>query len=194
MAQQDPIDPVGDTLSGQLLIAMPSMRDSRFARSVICICAHSPEGAMGLILNRPIQKLSFDALLRQVGVEAVPPQRDICLLNGGPVDEGRGFVLHTNEWREEGSLPVEGGFAITANVDILKAIAEGSGPRQCVLALGYAGWGPGQLDAEIAESAWLIAPPDEELLFGGEVKTKWERALSKLRVDPSRIVGAAGHA
>lgn len=198
MAQQDPFDPLdpvgGDTLSGQLLIAMPSMRDSRFARSVICICAHSPEGAMGLILNRPIQKLSFDALLRQVGVEAVPPQRDIRLLNGGPVDEGRGFVLHTNEWREEGSLPVEGGFAITANVDILKAIAEGSGPRQCVLALGYAGWGPGQLDAEIAENAWLIAPPDEALLFDTELKTKWDRAMSKLRVDPSRIVGAAGHA
>lgn len=195
MAQQDPFLPEhSDSLAGQLLIAMPTLTDSRFARSVICLCAHSEEGAMGLILNRPIQRLSFDALLRQVGVEPVPPQRDIRLLNGGPVDEGRGFVLHTNEWREEGSLPVEGGYALTANVDILKAIAGGSGPRQCVLALGYAGWGPGQLDAEIAENAWLIAPPDEELLFGDAPKTKWGRALSKLGVDPSRITGAAGHA
>jgi len=194
MARRNTTDDAGDTLSGQLLVAMPSLRDGRFARSVICICAHSSEGAMGLVLNRPIERLSFDALLRQVGVEAVPPQRDIRLLNGGPVDEGRGFVLHTNEWREEGSLPVAGGYAITANVDILKAIAQGGGPRRCVLALGYAGWGPGQLDAEIAENAWLIAPPDEALLFDDEAGTKWDRALSKLGVDPSRIVGAAGHA
>lgn len=184
----------GRGLSGQLLIAMPTLQDPRFARSVICLCAHSPQGAMGLVINRPIERLSFDSLLRQLGVEPVPPQRQIRLLAGGPVEESRGFVLHSGEWTAEGSLPVAGGLALTANVDILKAIAAGGGPRHCVLALGYAGWGPGQLDAEIAENAWLVAPPDEALLFDDALATKWERALHKLHVDPARITGAAGHA
>jgi putative transcriptional regulator len=187
-------DKGGASLAGQLLVAMPSMKDPRFARSVICLCAHSPQGAMGLVVNRPVERISFDSLLRQVGVEPVPPQRQIHLLAGGPVEEGRGFVLHSGEWTAEGSLPVEGGFALTANVDILKAIAGGGGPRQCVLALGYAGWGPGQLDAEIADNAWLIAPADEALLFDAELATKWGRALEKLHVDPGRITAAAGHA
>lgn len=184
----------GPSLAGQLLVAMPTMQDPRFARSVICLCAHSPDGAMGLVLNRAVPRLSFDGLLRQLGVEPVPPQREIRLVAGGPVEEGRGFVLHSAEWTAEGSLPVEGGWALTANVDILKAIAAGGGPRHCVLALGYAGWGPGQLDAEIAENAWLIAPPDEALLFDGALGTKWQRALGKLQVDPGRIAGAGGHA
>ena len=184
----------GPSLAGKLLVAMPNMQDPRFARSVICLCAHSPEGAMGLVLNRAVPRLSFDALLRQIGVEPVPPQREIRLLAGGPVEEGRGFVLHSAEWTAEGSLPVAGGWALTANVDILKAIAAGGGPRHCVLALGYAGWGPGQLDAEIAENAWLVAPADEALLFDDALATKWSRALGKLHVDPGRITGAGGHA
>jgi putative transcriptional regulator len=186
--------PEENSLAGQLLIAMPAMADPRFARTVVCLCAHSPEGAMGLVINRPIERLSFDALLRQVKVDPVPAQRQVRLLAGGPVEEGRGFVLHSGEWRAEGSIPVEGGLALTANVDILKAIAEGGGPRQCVLALGYAGWGPGQLESELSENAWLTAPADEALLFDADAATKWQRAMSKLKVDPSRIVGAAGHA
>lgn len=182
------------SLAGQLLIAMPAMEDPRFARTVVCLCAHSEGGAMGIVINRPIERLSFDALLRQVKVDPVPAQRKIRLLAGGPVEEGRGFVLHSDEWRAEGSIPVEGGLALTANVDILKAIAEGGGPRQCVLALGYAGWGPGQLESELTENAWLTAPADEALLFDADTATKWQRAMSKLKVDPSRIVGAAGHA
>lgn len=182
------------SLAGQLLIAMPNMEDPRFARSVVCLCAHSDDGAMGIVINRPIERLSFDSLLRQVKVDPVPPQRQVKLLAGGPVEEGRGFVLHSDEWRADGSIPVEGGFALTANVDILKAIAQGGGPRQCVLALGYAGWGPGQLESELTENAWLTAPPDEALLFDEDTATKWQRALLKLKVDPSRMVGAAGHA
>jgi putative transcriptional regulator len=186
--------PEENSLAGQLLIAMPAMADPRFARTVVCLCAHSQQGAMGLVINRPIERLSFDALLRQVKVDPVPAQRQVRLLAGGPVEEGRGFVLHSDEWRAEGSIPVEGGLALTANVDILKAIAEGGGPRQCVLALGYAGWGPGQLESELSENAWLTAPADEALLFDADAATKWQRAMSKLKVDPSRIVGAAGHA
>ncbi len=182
------------SLAGQLLIAMPGLSDGRFTRSVICICAHSPEGAMGLVLNRPIPKLSFEALLRQLGIEPTPPQRRIRLVNGGPVEEGRGFVLHSGDWHGEGSLPVAGGFTLTANVDILKAIAEGGGPRQCLLALGYAAWGPGQLDAEMAANAWLTATPDEALVFDPDTDTTWARAMSSLGVDPGRLAEAAGHA
>jgi len=182
------------TLSGQLLIAMPNMQDPRFAGTVICLCAHSPGGAMGLILNKPIERLSFEALLKQVNVAPLPPARQIRLLAGGPVEESRGFVLHSGEWQAEGSLAVHGGWGLTASVDILKAIAGGGGPRRCVLALGYAGWEAGQLEAEIAQNAWLSVEADEELIFGEDSATMWRRALAKLRVDPLLLSGAAGHA
>jgi putative transcriptional regulator len=182
-------------LGGQILIAMPSMGDPRFARSVICLCAHSPEGAMGIVLNRAIENLSFDELLKQLDVTPIPPQRRIRLHAGGPVEGGRGFVLHTGDWSSEGSLTVEGGFALTASVDILKAIANGGGPRQGLLALGYAGWGPGQLESEIQHNAWLSVAPDETLLFEDEDQdSKWRRALAKLKVDPMLLVDAAGRA
>ncbi|MBY0335699.1 MAG: YqgE/AlgH family protein [Acetobacteraceae bacterium] len=187
--------PAGEgSLSGQLLIAMPSMQDPNFARTVVCLCAHSSEGAMGLVLNKPIERLSFDDLLKQVGVEPVPPQRRIRLLAGGPMEESRGFVLHSGEWEAEGSLKVEGGWRLTASVDILKAIAGGGGPRRGVLALGYAGWGAGQLESEIAQNAWLSVPADDELLFDEDAPTKWRRALAKLKVDPLLLSGTAGHA
>jgi len=182
-------------LGGQLLIAMPSMEDPRFARSVICLCAHSAEGAMGIVLNRAIENLTFDELLKQLDVTPVPPQRRIRLHAGGPVEGGRGFVLHTGDWSSDGSLTVEGGFALTASVDILKAIAAGGGPRQGLLALGYAGWGPGQLESEIQHNAWLSVSPDEAILFEEEgQEAKWRRALAKLRVDPLLLVDAAGRA
>ena len=181
-------------LAGQLLIAMPHMQDPNFAGSLICLCAHSPDGAMGLILNQPIPKLTFEALLQQIGVEPLPPQRSIRLLNGGPVEESRGFVLHSGEWQAEGTLPVAGGFALTASLDILKAIAAGGGPRQGLLALGYAGWGAGQLDQEIARNDWLSVTPDEDLVFGGADETRWRRALAKLKVDPGLLSREAGTA
>jgi putative transcriptional regulator len=182
-------------LGGQILIAMPSMEDPRFARSVICLCAHSPEGAMGIVLNRAIENLTFDELLKQLDVTPIPPQRRIRLYAGGPVEGGRGFVLHTQDWSSEGSLPIEGGFALTASVDILKAIAGGEGPRQGLLALGYAGWGPGQLESEIQHNAWLSVSPDEAILFTDEDQdAKWRRALAKLKVDPLLLVDTAGRA
>jgi putative transcriptional regulator len=184
----------GAYLGGQLLIAMPSMQDPRFARSVICLCAHSAEGAMGIVLNKPLDNLTFDDLLKQLGLEPLPPQRRIRLLAGGPVDGGRGFVLHTTDWHTDGSLKVNGEVALTASIDILKAIAGGGGPRQGILALGYAGWGPGQLEEEIQRNAWLIVTPDEALLFDPDHDSKWRQALAKLKVDPMLLSGASGHA
>ncbi|RAI57637.1 YqgE/AlgH family protein [Roseicella frigidaeris] len=181
-------------LGGQVLIAMPGMEDPRFARSVICLCAHSPDGAMGIVLNKPLEGLSFDELLKQLGLEPVPPQRRIRLFQGGPVEGGRGFVLHTLDWASDQSLHVTEDLALTASVDILTAIAGGGGPRQGLLALGYAGWGPGQLEEEIQANAWLSVPPDEELLFGAEGDRKWFQAMAKLKVDPLLLSGAAGHA
>ncbi|PHK93631.1 hypothetical protein CR162_17315 [Pseudoroseomonas rhizosphaerae] len=181
-------------LGGQLLVAMPSMQDPRFARAVICLCAHSADGAMGIVLNKPLENLSFEELLKQLEVEPLPPQRQIRLLAGGPVEGGRGFVLHTTDWSSEGSLKVTGDLALTASVDILKAIAGGGGPRQGLLALGYAGWGPGQLEDEIQRNAWLNVTPDEALLFEGTPDEKWRQALAKLRIDPLLLSGTAGHA
>lgn len=181
-------------LTGQLLIAMPSMADPRFSQSLIYLCAHTPEGAMGLVLNRPIVKPTFDDLLKQLHVEPLPPMRQIKLCAGGPVGNARGFVLHTSDWTGEGSLKVDDGMALTASLDVLKVIAEGGGPRECVLALGYAGWGPGQLDKEIHGNSWLSVSADETLLFDDEHDTKWRRALAKLHVDPLLLSGVAGHA
>ena len=184
----------GEFLTGQLLIAMPAMADPRFAQSVIYLCAHTPEGAMGLVLNKPLKRPSFEDLLRQLDVEPVPPARRIRLCAGGPVDNARGFVLHTTDWTGEGSLRVDDGLALTASLDVLKAIAGGGGPREGILALGYAGWGPGQLDHEIQQNAWLSVTADETIVFDGDHDTKWRRALGKLNIDPLLLSGAAGHA
>jgi len=191
----DSEDPTSaDFLTGHLLIAMPAMADPRFAQSVIYLCAHTAEGAMGLVLNRPLQRPSFDDLLRQLEVAPVPPARRIRLCQGGPMDNARGFVLHTSDWTGEGSLRVHKGLALTASLDVLKAIAEGGGPREGILALGYAGWGPGQLDAEIQQNAWLSVPADETIVFDGDDDTKWRRAFGKLNIDPLLLSDAAGHA
>jgi putative transcriptional regulator len=181
-------------LTGQLLIAMPAMADPRFQQSVIYVCAHTADGAMGLVLNRPIVKPTFDDLLAQLKLEPLPPVRQITLCAGGPVENARGFVLHTTDWTGVGSLKVDNRMALTASLDVLRVIAEGGGPRECVLALGYAGWGPGQLDQEIQQNSWLSVTPDETLLFDGEHDTKWRRAFAKLHVDPLLLSDTAGHA
>ena len=181
-------------MAGQLLIAMPAMTDPRFTQSVIYICAHNPDGAMGLVLNRPLERPSFDDLLRQLELVPIPPARRIRLCSGGPVDNARGFVLHTADWTGEGSLRVNEEMALTASLDVLKAIAEGGGPREGILALGYAGWGPGQLDAEIQQNAWLSVPADDALVFDLNHETKWLRAMGKLKIDPLLLSSAAGHA
>jgi putative transcriptional regulator len=180
-------------LTGQLLIAMPMMDTPHFTQSVIYLCAHTPEGAMGIVVNRPLNKPSFGDLLEQLDVMPTPPQRCIDLFRGGPVDSARGFVLHTCDWTGDGSLMVDDQVALTASLDVLKAIADGGGPRQGLLALGYAGWGPGQLDQEMQDNAWLTAPASLELLFDSEHDTKWRRAMASLRVDPALLSGTAGH-
>jgi len=192
-----PAEAGGPWLTGQVLIAMPALTGSVFARSVIYMCAHTADGAMGIVLNQPLASPSFSDLLKTLGVASLPSARSIRMYSGGPVDNGRGFVLHTDDWTGDGSLRVDGRLALTASLDILKAIAEGGGPAQGMLALGYAGWGPGQLDREMQENAWLSAPLDEgdlALVFDADHGSKWQRALGQLGVDPVLLSGVAGHA
>lgn len=181
------------SLAGQLLIAMPQMQDPRFMRSVIFMCAHNAEGAMGLVVNKLVEQPSMADLLRQLGITA-GGFGDSQLHFGGPVEGGRGFVLHSPDYAEESTLLVDGQFAITSTLDILRAIARGEGPRRNLLALGYAGWGPGQLDAEIQANGWLHVAADNDLVFAVSQDDKWRRAIAKLGVDPLLLSGDAGHA
>lgn len=181
-------------LTGQLLVAMPQMTDPRFERSVIYICVHNPEGAMGLIVNRLVGSITFAELLEQLDIrtEEAPPQ--IAVHFGGPVETGRGFVLHSDDYIQDNTVVMDGGVALTATIDILRAVAEGSGPSQCLLALGYAGWGPGQLEGELQDNAWLNVPADASILFGTELDQKWTQAVAKLGFDPNLLFAGAGHA
>jgi putative transcriptional regulator len=189
-------------LDGQLLIAMPGIVDDRFARSVVYVCAHSEEGAMGIIVNRPAERVDFPQLLVQLKVigpdEAIrlPAEASsLLVLNGGPVDTSRGFVLHSNDFSIDNStLPIGGGVSLTATIDILRAIASGSGPGQAVLALGYAGWAAGQLEAEIQQNGWLNCPADPSLIFDSALDSKYERAMRRAGIDIGRLSSGAGHA
>src|SRR3954462_7615439 len=189
-------------LDGQMLIAMPTMRDERFTRSVIYVCAHSSEGARGIVVNQPASNITFPALLVQL--EVIPasdliqlPRRagTVKVLKGGPVETGRGFVLHSADFFIENStLPIDEGICLTATVDILKAIAHGEGPQSAVLALGYAGWSPGQLETEITENGWLNCDADPELIFGTDIDKKYEKAMRKIGIDLGKLSSDAGHA
>lgn len=181
-------------LEGQLLIAMPSMGDPRFERTVIFMCAHSAQGAMGLVVNKLANQISFGELLEQLNIDAPVVKREMRVHFGGPVETGRGFVLHSADYQQESTLMVGKSVGLTATVDILRAIADGAGPRLGLLALGYAGWAPGQLDSEIQANGWLSAPADLDILFDADLDTKWERALSKVGVDVSFLSTDAGHA
>jgi putative transcriptional regulator len=189
-------------LDGQVLVAMPSMRDERFARAVIYVCAHSDEGAMGIVINQPAPNIKFRELLVQLDVVPasnlieIPPRADtVRVLKGGPVETGRGFVLHSADFFIENStLPIDDGICLTATLDILKAIARGQGPVSAVLALGYAGWAPGQLESEIQANGWLNCDADAELIFGGDADSKYALALRKIGIDPAKLSSDAGHA
>lgn len=182
-------------LAGQILIAMPGMTDPRFDHSVILVCAHSDEGAMGLIVNKPLKDISFSRILDQLSIPRAPEGRDIRVRLGGPVERGRGFVLHSAGWLGgKATLTVPGGFAMTATLDILEALARGSGPENALLALGYSGWGPGQLEAEIARNDWLTAPAPGGLVFGADDKGKWTLALRSMGVDPLTLSAVSGRA
>ena len=179
-------------LDGQLLIAMPGMGDLRFERAVIFLCAHSAEGAMGLIVNKPAPDLSFADLLAQLKISATIDLKNAPVHFGGPVEHGRGFVLHTSDYTvEDSSLRVGAHFAMTATLDILQDMARGGGPERALLALGYSGWGPGQLEGEIQANGWLTAAADPELVFGLNDGDKWEAALRSLSIDP-RLLSAEG--
>ena len=184
----------GSYVTGQLLIAMPGMRDERFAKSVIYMGAHSEEGAMGLVLNQRLDSLKFAELISQLELDEKHLSRDVPVHFGGPVESGRGFVLHTSDYQQDATLEVVNGVALTATVDILKAIAQGKGPQKSLLALGYAGWGPGQLDMEIRANGWLQVPSDSEIIFDIEPDTKWERAIERLGIDPLMLSDDVGHA
>ena len=189
-------------LDGQLLVAMPVMEDERFARSVIYLCAHSSEGAMGIIVNRPAGSIDFPELLVQLDIIADSDQiklpenaESMKVLKGGPVETGRGFVLHSSDFFiKDATLPIDDDICLTATLDILKAIATGEGPKHAILALGYAGWAPGQLETEIQSNGWLHCPADPELVFGDDIEDKYLRALRKIGIDPGMLSNAAGHA
>ncbi|MFT5182738.1 MAG: putative transcriptional regulator [Alphaproteobacteria bacterium] len=181
-------------LEGQLLIAMPAMTDPRFERSVIYVCAHNAEGAMGLVVNKLFDQIDFDELLTQLEITPPDTSPQLSIHFGGPVESQRGFVLHTAEYVGKGTVVVDDQVALTATLDILKEVANGSGPKNTLLALGYAGWGPGQLEDEFGENAWLHAPFDEALVFDGDVDTKWQRALNSIGVNLSTLSGTAGRA
>jgi putative transcriptional regulator len=184
-----------NSLAGQLLVAMPQMGDPRFARSVIYLCVHSGDaGAMGLVVNKVLGSLTMAELFAQLDIEHVRANRSRPVHFGGPVEPARGFVLHTDDYREEATLPVAGNIAVTGTLEILRAIGQGRGPRLSFFALGYAGWGPGQLDAEIQANGWLSVASDEGIVFDPDHDAKWRRALAKLGVDPSTLSSDAGHA
>lgn len=182
------------SLVGQLLVAMPGMPDPRFAKSVIYVCAHNEEGAMGLVVNQPMNSIDFSGLLEQLDIISSSPDQDINVLFGGPVEQGRGFVLHTPDYERGSTLSVNENVSLTATIDILRSIATGAGPSQKLLALGYAGWGPGQLDAEILENGWLNVDADPDILFDENLDAKWVRALDKIGIAPENLSTVAGHA
>jgi putative transcriptional regulator len=189
-------------LDGRLLIAMPVMGDPRFERSVIYMCAHSADGAMGIMVNRPAGSIDFPELLVQLNIinkaeQIMLPENaeSMQVLRGGPVETGRGFVLHSSDFfLENATLRIDQGICLTATVDILKAIAKGAGPKHAILALGYAGWAPGQLETEIQGNGWLHCSADPELIFGTDIGGKYELALKKIGIDPGMLSSEAGHA
>ncbi|HEY5065664.1 MAG TPA: YqgE/AlgH family protein [Xanthobacteraceae bacterium] len=189
-------------LDGQMLIAMPAMMDERFSRSLIYVCAHSSEGAMGIVVNHPAPNIDFSDLLVKLDVIPakdvirLPPQADVVkVMRGGPVETERGFVLHSADYFVENStLSIDDGICLTATIDILKAIARGAGPASAILALGYAGWAPGQLENEIQGNGWLHCAADSELIFGVNIGGKYDKALRKIGIDLAMLSSEAGHA
>jgi putative transcriptional regulator len=182
-------------LEGKLLIAMPGMADERFAQTVIYMCAHSSKGAMGIVINKPIPGLSFAELMKQLQIQAGPAAGDVPILYGGPVETGRGFVLHSGDYEgSDSTLTVSENISLTATLDILRAIADGRGPKHALFALGYAGWGAGQVENEFQVNGWIHCQADPALVFGTDPQAKWSAALARLGIGPSGLVSDAGRA
>ncbi|MEO9863322.1 MAG: YqgE/AlgH family protein [Yoonia sp.] len=182
-------------LTGKLLIAMPIMGDDRFAKSVVYICAHSEDGAMGIIVNKPSTEVRFANLLEQLEIEMAPTARKIRIHLGGPVEQSRGFVLHSTDYASEGgTIEVDDNISMTATMDVIEEIARGAGPTSAMMALGYAGWGPGQLEGEIGQNGWLTCDADDDIVFGRANDHKWTAALKGMGVDPLMLSETAGRA
>lgn len=182
-------------LSGRLLIAMPGMGDPRFDRTVIYMCSHSDEGAMGLVVNRRARGVSFRDLMGQLEIDVGPEAQESDIRYGGPVEMGRGFVLHSSDFHvEDATMRVDDGVSLTATLDVLRAMAAGEGPRRALIALGYSGWAPNQLEAELRRNGWLTCAADEEILFSEDDEAKWALALAKLGVSPSTLSATGGTA
>lgn len=183
-------------LTGKLLIAMPDMVDPRFHAAVVFLCAHSAEGAMGLIVNKPMQEVRFSEMLEQLDIPRGAGMQDLPVCYGGPVEVRRGFVLHGAGYkgRQDDQLRVDDSFAMTATIDVLEDLAQGLGPARALMALGYSGWGPGQLEDEIAQNGWLTADATPEIVFGARMEAKWAAALATLGVSPLTLSSEAGRA
>ena len=189
-------------LNAQMLVAMPTIGDTRFERSVVFICAHSKDGAMGIVVNKSTSEITFPELLERLNI--IPEEdritvnvgaQDVQVHVGGPVETARGFVLHSADYfSDDATLPIDENTGLTATVEVLRAIAKGDGPKQALLALGYAGWGPGQLEQEIQSNGWLNCDADEQLLFGSDLGGKYEAALAKIGITPGQLTSHAGHA
>lgn len=182
-------------LTGKLLVAMPGIGDPRFSRSVILICAHSDDYSMGLVLNKPMDDLTLTELLTQLGIEQDIQLPDTYVLNGGPVGTDRGFVLHSNDYYGDGAtIEVTEDLSMTATRDVLKALASEGAPELAAMTLGYSGWGPGQLEHELSEHAWLVSDPHDEIIFGSAHSQKWELTLGTLGIDPAHLHQTGGNA
>ncbi|MEH6475594.1 MAG: YqgE/AlgH family protein [Sneathiella sp.] len=181
-------------LEGQILIAMPTMPDPQFHRAIILLCAHGEEGAMGIVLNRNLDLLSFEELLEQLEIPHIEPVDSQRIHFGGPVEAERGFVLHTPDMIHDTTMMIGEDIALTATLDMLKSVANGEGPQDSFLALGYSGWGPGQLEKEIQDNGWLVVNADHDLVFGDRLGNKWHAAINKLGFDPGLLSADIGHA
>jgi putative transcriptional regulator len=181
-------------LVGQLIIAMPKMSDPRFSKTVIYMCAHNSEGAMGLIINKLVDELTFSDLLKQLEIEPRSSKSPLSVFLGGPVEQARGFVLHSAEYIQNTTLRVSNTVGLTATIDVLRDIAEGHGPKDKILTLGYTGWGPGQLESEIMENGWLHVEADDALVFDDKLTDKWEMAIRQIGIDPQMLSDEFGHA
>ena len=183
-------------LAGKLIIAMPTMSDPRFKRSVVCICAHNEDGAIGIIINKIIESLSFSKIINQLKLKKNMTKNDYKdhIYFGGPVETERGFILHSSDYSSENSTSINSEISMTASTEILQALIDGNGPNKSIVALGYAGWGPGQLDTEIQSNAWLSVESDLELVFSAKTAEKWDMALEKIGVNPALLSTESGRA
>ena len=186
--------PTRRSLAGRLLVATDVLRDPRFARTVIYVVRHNADGAFGVVVNWPLTDVPYARALRPFGLEVPAESGDVRVHYGGPVEERRGFVLHTPDWKGEGTTVVDDHFALTEDPKVLQAMAKGAGPRRALFMLGYAGWAPGQLDAEMQANGWLSVQADSDLVFDSDFEAKWKRALAKLGIDLTMLSTDAGHA